>query len=151
MIKVRKRNAHTILCKALAGALSQRVECFGWPNNTGALRVGKRFIRFGLTGSGDWIGITTDGKLLAFECKTGKGKQTPGQKAFQSVVEAYGGRYYEVRSVDEAIAYLDNLNLTGSREHALFLCEVRRRFDSSVVKVKACRTNTKNLKNGRVA
>ena len=40
-----------------------------WRNNTGAYKEGKRFIRYGITGSSDFIGICPDGRFLAVECK----------------------------------------------------------------------------------
>jgi len=36
-----------------------------------------------------------------FEVKTKKGRLSPNQKAFQESVEAAGGYYYVVRSIDE--------------------------------------------------
>lgn len=41
------------------------------------------------------------GTHLYFEVKTSSGTQTDAQKAFQSQIEALGGKYYLVRSVEE--------------------------------------------------
>ena len=42
---------------------------FCYRNNSGATKVGSRFIRFGYKGSSDIIGILPDGRFLAVECK----------------------------------------------------------------------------------
>lgn len=122
----KQRSAHTMLCKAMEQILAMRVDCYGWANNTGGMKIGDRFLRFGKKGSSDWLGITLDGKLLALECKTGDGQQSPDQKHFQKIIEAYGGRYKVVRSVQDAITFLDSLKLERTKEHAIFLREVRR-------------------------
>ena len=46
---------------------------FAFRNNTGAVKIGKRFIRVGFAGSSDILGILPDGRFLAVECKREKG------------------------------------------------------------------------------
>lgn len=77
-----------------------------WPNNTGALQVGERFVRFGLKGSADILGIARGGIMLAIEVKTGSGKQTTQQLAFQRMVEHYGGIYVLARSITDVAVKL---------------------------------------------
>ena len=45
------------------------------------------------------------------EVKTRTGKQSPKQKLFQQTVEAAGGYYFIVRSIDDAEAALQMVNL----------------------------------------
>jgi hypothetical protein len=63
-----------------------------------------RFTTFGLAkGSGDFIGLTDDGKFLSLEIKTEKGKPSPEQIAWSVMVNRFGGIAGIVRSPEEAI------------------------------------------------
>lgn len=45
-----------------------------WRQNSGAVRIGKRFVRFtSINGVSDIIGILPDGRFLAIECKREQG------------------------------------------------------------------------------
>ena len=59
--------------------------------NSGAARVGNRFIRFGWPGCSDVIGQLRDGRFLAVECKAPKGRVRPEQQAFIDRVRSGGG------------------------------------------------------------
>lgn len=77
---------------------------FFYRNNTGAYKPegSGRFIRYGFPGSSDIVGII-QGRYIAIEAKTERGKQSDKQKAFQERVEASGGVYLLVHSLDELI------------------------------------------------
>lgn len=78
-----------------------------WRNNTGAFGTEDRFVRFGLEGSADFLGILgPSGRFLAIECKSPSGRQTDQQKAFQAMVERFGGVYILARSTDDVEAAL---------------------------------------------
>lgn len=82
-------------------------QIFAWRNNTGALPVGKRFIRFGYPGSSDVLGVLpADGRLLAIECKVGRGRLTSEQNEFIDRVNRNGGLAFVVRSLDDLIRAL---------------------------------------------
>lgn len=69
-----------------------------WANNSGAVKVmSGRFIRFGLKGSSDIVGIDGSGKFIAIEVKTGKAVQSMQQKMFMKMIQERGGRFYLVR------------------------------------------------------
>jgi hypothetical protein len=73
-----------------------------WKNATGVAEQDGRKIRFGLKGSADILGIIGgQGKFLAIEVKTGRGRQTKEQKAFQKMIENHGGLYILARSVED--------------------------------------------------
>jgi len=72
-------------------------------NNTGAVKVEGRFIRFGKDGSSDFLVYLPKGETLHLEVKTSKGRQTDNQKKYQKDVEALGHEYYIARSPDNAI------------------------------------------------
>lgn len=75
---------------------------FVWRNNTGAVKIGKRFIRYGTPGSSDILGILPDGRFLAVECKREKGgRLSELQKAFLTAIQINGGVSIVARSVDE--------------------------------------------------
>ena len=60
--------------------------------NTGAAKVGGRFIKFGWAGCTDLLGMLKDGRLLAVECKRLKGgKLSTEQAHFISMVNQFGG------------------------------------------------------------
>jgi hypothetical protein len=89
----------------------QRV--FAWRNNTGAIVLDRRLIRYGHPGSSDILGILDDrfrcpesgrslaGVLLCVECKSPTGRQSTDQKLFERIVSGRGGVYVLARSDTE--------------------------------------------------
>jgi hypothetical protein len=73
---------------------------FAWRNNTGGVQVdGKRFVRFGIKGSPDILGVMPDGRFLGVETKSAKGRQTAEQREFGEAVRERGGVYIVAKSV----------------------------------------------------
>ena len=87
-----------------------------WRMNTGATKIGGRFIRFGSPGMADILGIWPKeltrvtgakpllepfGRFLAIEVKSATGRLTPQQLAFKAQVELAGGFWCMARSVNE--------------------------------------------------
>lgn len=72
-----------------------------WNNPTGAVKVGDRYIKYGLVGSADILGILKGGRFLAIEVKTATGRQSEPQKAFQRMIERFGGVYILARSAED--------------------------------------------------
>ncbi|MHC1728040.1 MAG: hypothetical protein AB9866_18900 [Syntrophobacteraceae bacterium] len=73
---------------------------FYWRNNTGTARKGKCYVKFGLKGSADIIGLH-QGRFVAIECKDkGKGIEED-QIKFQQEVERAGGIYYLANDFDK--------------------------------------------------
>lgn len=98
--------SETELVKACLTVLAAK-RIFAWRNNSGALRVGKRFVRFGEPGSPDIIGILPKGRFLGVECKIKANPLSTLQEDFRAMVIAAGGCYIIVRdSVDELILQL---------------------------------------------
>lgn len=71
-----------------------------WPNNTGAVKKGKSYIRFGKEGSSDIIGILR-GRFLGIECKVGRDKMSDAQIVFAADVVMEGGLAFTVRSLED--------------------------------------------------
>lgn len=77
--------------------------------NTGAIKTGTRFFRFGQKGDADIVSAPHVGGipvLLWIECKSTDGDQTEEQMEFQEEVEADGHHYLLVRDVDTLINWL---------------------------------------------
>lgn len=77
--------------------------CFVWRNNTGSYKPegGNSYVRYGLVGSADIIGVTPKGKFLAAECKGSVGKLSDKQTAFGEKVKQHGGIYIVAFSIDD--------------------------------------------------
>ena len=107
--KLKPTSESTVLASILAalghknaqGAIEGRYGLF-WRNNSGAMKVGARFIRYGLPGSPDVIGIV-NGQFVGIEVKREDGKQSEHQQEFERLATKYGGHYAVVRSAREAI------------------------------------------------
>lgn len=103
---------HSRLIEEVLGLLGARSDVRLWKNATG---VGKSFagntIRFGLKGSADILGITSDGRFLAIECKTGKARQTKQQRAFMAMIMRMGGRYLLCYDAQDVVDEINSLHL----------------------------------------
>ena len=60
--------------------------------NSGAVRIGRRFVRFGWPGCPDVLGQLKDGRLLGVEVKAPTGKLRPAQHAFLACIRGAGWR-----------------------------------------------------------
>ena len=110
-----RKHEHTRLVHAIVDYLNLYPDkVYVWSNNTIATSVGKRFVRAGLKGSADIIGLGKgsvwlpghprwyrDIGFIAIECKCGKDKQSDEQIEFQKRVESLGGIYVLARSTDD--------------------------------------------------
>lgn len=95
------------ILRACMIALSE-AGCTVWRQNVGVLRNENGVpIRFGLcVGSSDLIGITPEGRFLAIETKTAKGRIRPEQQRFIDAVRAKGGIAGIARSPEDALDLL---------------------------------------------
>lgn len=59
--------------------------------NSGAVRMGARFVRFGWPGCPDVLGQLKDGRLLGVEVKAPKGRLRPAQSVFLERIRCAGG------------------------------------------------------------
>jgi hypothetical protein len=93
-------------------AIGSRSDCRVWRNETGMAFRDDHAIRYGKRGSSDILGLTSDGRMLCIEVKTGKASQSQHQVNFQKSIEKFGGRYLVARSVDYVVKFLDDLSLS---------------------------------------
>jgi hypothetical protein len=75
--------------------------------NSGAARVGQRFIRFGWPGCADILGQLRDGRFLAVEVKAPKGKLRDEQRIFLDRVAAAGGVAFMARNCRDVLLELE--------------------------------------------
>lgn len=103
---------HTDLVNRLLLAVSPLG--LAWPNNTGALKVDGRMIRYGLPGSSDILACI-NGRLFGIEAKVAGDAWRPKQRTFADALNLAGGLYILARSTDgtgdDAVAYtLEQIN-----------------------------------------
>ena len=81
-----------------------------WRNNRGHARnpkTGQHVDFGGPPGASDLLGLGPGGRLIAFEVKSATGRATPQQKAFIRMVLERGGIAGVVRSVEDALALIE--------------------------------------------
>ena len=74
--------------------------------NSGAARIGARFVRFGFRGCPDVLGQLRDGRLLGVEVKAPKGRLRPEQAFFLERVRAAGGVAFMARDCRDVLREL---------------------------------------------
>jgi len=93
--------AHENLIKDILATFSSGPNLRLWKNSTGSGKVNNRFLRWGLKGSADIIGVGLGGRFIGIEVKTGQSPQKEQQRNFQNMVIAMGGIYIVARSIDD--------------------------------------------------
>lgn len=101
--------AETRLVKQIRDAVATDMGLRLWRNNTGVAKSKGFFIRYGLcNGSADLVGVLApQGRFVALEVKTAKGRVDPIQDTWLDIVRSMGGFACVVRSVDEAKAAVE--------------------------------------------
>src|SRR4051812_42536707 len=92
---------HSALVNEILLTFGSRKDLTLWKNATGAVKVGERFLRFGMKGSPDILGIGDGGVFLGIEVKTGNARQSPEQKLFEAMVFRRRGVYILARSIKD--------------------------------------------------
>lgn len=78
--------------------------------NSGAVRIGRRFVRFGWVGCPDVLGQLKDGRFIWVEVKAAKGKLRPEQAVFLERIRSAGGVAFMARDCRDVFR---ELNKTG--------------------------------------
>ena len=79
--------------------------------NGGAVRIGKRFVRFGWKGCPDVLGQMKDGRLLGVEVKAAMGRLRPDQAVFLERIRLAGGVAFMARDCNAASSKINRLGL----------------------------------------
>ena len=74
--------------------------------NSGAARMGARFVRFGWPGCPDVLGQLRDGRLLGVEVKAPTGKLRPEQSVFLERIRGAGGVAFVARDCRDVLREL---------------------------------------------
>ena len=82
--------------------------------NSGAARIGARFVRFGFKGCPDVLGQLCDGRLLGVEVKGPTGKLRPEQSVFLERIRGAGGVAFMARDCRDVLRELSINQLEGS-------------------------------------
>lgn len=84
-----------------------------WRVNTGMAQLKGQWVRFGVPGQADISGVVgPTGIRLEIECKAPKGRQSDEQKAWQAMIEKFGGLYVLARSVEDVDRALAAIGIT---------------------------------------
>ena len=75
--------------------------------NSGATKIGNRFVRFGWRGCPDVLGQLRDGRLIGVEVKAAKGKLRPEQTVFLERIRCAGGVAFMARDCRDVIRELE--------------------------------------------
>ena len=75
--------------------------------NSGAARMGSRFVRFGFKGCPDVLGQLKDGRLLGVEVKGPTGRLRPEQSVFLERIRYAGGVAFVARNCRDVLGELD--------------------------------------------
>ena len=82
--------------------------------NSGAVKIGSRFVRFGWKGCPDVLGQLKDGRLIGVEVKAAKGKLRPEQTIFLERIRRAGGVAFMARDCRDVFCELDK---AGREQH----------------------------------
>ena len=74
--------------------------------NSGAARMGARFVRFGFKGCPDVLGQLRDGRLLGVEVKATAGRLRPEQAIFLERIRGAGGVAFVARNCRDVLREL---------------------------------------------
>ena len=77
--------------------------------NSGAARIGSRFVRFGWPGCPDVLGQLKDGRFLGVEVKAAKGRASPEQTLFLERINRAGGVAFVARDLRDVLRELGPL------------------------------------------
>lgn len=81
--------------------VSENIKGIIWRQNTGAVKIGPRFVQFGISGLPDLIGVSRGGLFIGCEAKSDTGKVSEIQKWFHLLTLKLGGYVFVARSYDE--------------------------------------------------
>ena len=95
------------LCEVLKALNAHPAVAWCERMNSGAARVGGRFIRFGFTGCPDVLGQLTDGRLLGVEVKAPKGTLRPEQAVMLERIAGAGGVAFVAHDCRDVIRELN--------------------------------------------
>ena len=103
------RHEAAALCEVLKALKAHPAVAWSERMNSGAAKVGNRFIRFGFKGCPDVLGQLRDGRLLGVEVKSPTGKLRPEQSVFLERIRGAGGVAFMARDLRDVMRELNQL------------------------------------------
>lgn len=98
---------HNRLQNQILLALSKQNLGMFWANATGAgVSPSGEWIRYGLIGSSDIIGVLNSGRAIFIEVKTGNAVQSPQQLKFEAAIKARNGLYFVAKNVESVLVFV---------------------------------------------
>jgi hypothetical protein len=97
------------LCEVLKALRAHPAVVWCERMNSGAAKVGNRFIRFGFTGCPDVLGQLRDGRMLGVEVKSQTGKLRPEQAVFLERIRGAGGVSFVARDLRDVMRELKQI------------------------------------------
>ena len=97
------------LIEVLMAVRSHPLVSWAERQNSGAARIGARFVRFGWPGCPDVLGQLKDGRFLGVEVKAAKGRTSPEQTLFLERINQAGGVAFVARDLRDVLRALGPL------------------------------------------
>lgn len=104
--RILERREAAALVEVLAALRSHAAVAWCERMNSGAARMGARFVRFGWKGCPDVLGQLKDGRLLGVEVKGPAGKLRPEQSVFLERIRCAGGVAFVARDCRDVLREL---------------------------------------------
>ena len=104
--RINDRKEGAALVEVLKALRAHPLVAWAERQNTGAAKVGGRFIRFGWPGCADVLGQLRDGRFLAVEVKGPTGKLRPEQAVFLERINGAGGVGFMARDCRDVLREL---------------------------------------------
>lgn len=101
--RILERREAAALVEVLAALRSHAAVAWCERMNSGAARMGARFVRFGWKGCPDVLGQLKDGRLLGVEVKGPAGKPRPEQSVFLERIRCAGGVAFVARDLRDVL------------------------------------------------
>lgn len=80
---------------------------FAWRNNTGVMKAGRRFVRFGLKGSGDILAVLPNGRFLSIEVKSNGEPISKDQTEFMDGIRRVNACAVVAYSLDDVVKFIE--------------------------------------------
>lgn len=103
------------LCEVLKALKAHPAVSWCERMNSGAARIGARFVRFGFKGCPDVLGQLRDGRLLGVEVKAKTGRLRPEQAVFLDRINGAGGVAFVARDLRDVLRELSINQLGGNK------------------------------------
>ena len=104
--RINNRPEAAALVEVLKAVKTHPLVAWAERQNSGAAKVGGRFIRFGWPGCPDVLGQMKDGRLLGVEVKAKAGKLRPEQAVFLERIRGAGGVAFVARDMRDVVREL---------------------------------------------